>query len=53
LVPAEVSMRAPVSAALSLAVMRLPGGISIEFADAGAMSAGWVASLVSALSRAS
>lgn len=53
LVPAEVRMRAPVSAALSLAVMRLPCGISIEFADAGAMSAGWVASLVSALSRES
>jgi len=53
LVPAEVHMRAPVSAALSLAVMRLPCGISIEFADAGAMSAGWVASLVSALSRVS
>jgi transposase-like protein len=53
LVPAEVRMCASVSAALSLAVMRLPYGISIEFADAGAMSAQWVASLLSALSRES
>jgi transposase-like protein len=53
LVPAEVRVHTPVSAALSLAVMRLPCGISIEFSDAGAMSAEWVASLVSALSRGS
>jgi len=53
LVPGEVCMQAPASAALSLAVMRLPCGISIEFADAGAVSAGWVASLVCALSRGS
>lgn len=53
LVPAEVRLSAPISSTMSLAVMRLPCGISIEFADAGAMSAGWVASLVSALSRGS
>jgi hypothetical protein len=53
LVPAEVRAHAPVSAASSLAVMRLPCGISIEFADAGAMSVRWVASLVGALSRES
>lgn len=53
LIPAEVRMHTPCLAASSLAVMRLPCGISIEFADAGAMSAGWVASLVSALSRVS
>lgn len=53
LVPAEVRLSGPVCSTLSLTVMRLPCGISIEFADAGAMSAGWVASLVSALSRGS
>lgn len=53
LIPADVRARVPssVSAMSSLTVMRLPCGVSIEFADAGAMSAGWVASLVGALSR--
>lgn len=53
LVPAQVRLSAPVCSTLSWAVMRLPCGISIEFADAGAMSAGWVASLLSAVSRGS
>jgi hypothetical protein len=56
LVPAQVvriGAPAHISAAASLAVLRLPCGVSIEFVDADALSAQWVASLLSALSRES
>ena len=52
LVPAEVRVNTASSGAPTM-VLRLPGGVAIEFADTNAVTPGWVASVVSELWRQS